>query len=317
MPSPDLSTEFCGMKMPLPYMNASGTLSFADALSELQDYFGAVVIKSTGPVEKAGNQTPTTTQPSKETYLNSMGLPNPGCSEVRDELSAVYPLAVPLIASEFGNSPEELANVVSMLDAFCDAHEVNISCPNIRQGEKTGMLIGKDPVLAKEYIAAARSKTKKPLWAKLTPATYIFEPKLNIQIAQACVDAGADALVDINTIPGGMHINVYAKRPVLSAKYGGLSGRAIKPIGIGCIYSLFEEFGDDVPLIGVGGITEPEDIVEYVLAGASAVQVGTALKDRGINGIPDFSKYLKSGVEDMLEKLGAGSLMELRGAAHE
>ena len=321
MPEYDLSTEFCGLRMKNPVMNASGTLCFPDVLNEFIDCFGGVITKSIGPKEKSGNQTPVTSQPSDETYLNAIGLSNPGCEAAAEEFAKIYPsfkeAGVPFIVSVFGNSPEEVEYVVETVEPYCDGVEVNISCPNIKQGESTGVTIGKDPGLAADYIEAAREKTEKVVIAKMTPAIYIYELPLGVLVAETCLVAGADAISLINTIPGGMYIDIRARRPVLYAKRGGLSGRGIKPIGVGYTHALYEAFGPDIELLAMGGIEKPEDIVEYVEAGANAVAIGTALRKKDRQGIIDYSGYLEVGVERLLDELGAKSLTELRGVAHE
>lgn len=316
----DLSTYLCGQHMRKPVMNASGIFCFPDVLGEFLNCFGATMTKSIGPVERAGNQTPTNAE-----NLNAMGLPNPGCEAFAKELEEAYPhfrqAGIRLYASVFGDSPEEVYQVTRAIIPYCNGIEVNISCPNLREGEKTGMTIGKDPVLAKEYVSAAKNGMDGRycgiLIAKQTPAAHISDRKLGIDVARACLEGGADVISGINTIPNAMDINIYSERPSLSTTYGGLSGKPVMPIGLAFVYSMYDEFGPDVPLIGMGGIETGEDVVKYVMAGANAVAIGTAFDGKSTEGVKEHVATIEEAIERILSEKKVKSLMELRGAAHE
>lgn len=315
----DLSAEIGGIRIEPAIMNASGIYCFPPSLKAISDYLGALVTKSIGPNPRDGNQPPVFSRD-----INAMGLPNPGCKAFAEELAEYSETGKPVIASIFGNSEDEVYNVASALEPHCDALELNISCPNIEPGEKTGVTIGSDPDLTRLYTQAARSATEKPLIVKLSPAPYIFDRGLFLEIVDAAIRGNIDGISAINTVPGAMRISVDAGCPVLTAKYGGLSGEGIRPIGVGCIYTIYQhlkEMGleEDIPVIGIGGIrlTSPDDTLEYIMAGASAVAVGTDFKNSPTEKLKTYLGAWEHALERRLEDLGASSLKELRGKAHE
>ena len=274
----ELSIDFCGIRMQYPWMNASGILSNLPVIERYQHLLGAGVTKSVGITERHGNETPIVARSSQTSLINAVGLPNAGYKHLAEELED-SDIEIPLFVSVFGNNPDEVHTIVGYLDScpHVSGFELNYSCPNIRPGEQTGMTIGKDPKLTEEYTFAASNATEKPLIVKHTPATYIFDPGLFREVVHAAKDGGCHAHAAINTIPGGMVIDIHTGRPVLTAGRGGVSGPGVKPIGIGCVRAIREY--SDKPIIGMGGISDAEDVAEYMMAGASAVAIGTGLED--------------------------------------
>jgi dihydroorotate dehydrogenase (NAD+) catalytic subunit len=222
---------------------------------------GGVVTKSIGPVACCGHPGPCLVV-TESGVLNAMGLPNPSSSFL-DELPAIH--GGPVIASIFGATPEEFREVATWFYGKVAGYELNLSCPH---AEGYGAALGSDPDMVRECTAAVCS-LGKPTWIKLTP---------NITDITACgraaEDGGADAIVAINTIKA-MRISIGMRRPVLGNRFGGLSGRAIFPVAVRCIYELYEACS--IPVIGCGGVSTAEDVIELMMAGASAVEIGSAL----------------------------------------
>ena len=208
-----------------------------------------------------------------------------------------------VIASIYGATPDEFSTLVGEVQEYVDMIELNISCPHAMDGY--GASIGQDCNLSHKIVSASKDAAEVPIIAKLTPnVTDITE------IAKTCEEAGADVLSLINTLGPGMKINIDVARPVLSNKFGGMSGRAIKPIAISNVYSVYGAV--DIPLIGVGGIYTFEDVVEFIYAGARAVQIGTAIMDEGVEV---FGK-INEGLEEFMAKKGFSSIDEMVGLAH-
>lgn len=309
-------------------MNASGVLSYPANFPGWEDYLGAFVLKSIGYEPRDGNETPVYRGAPAYT-INAMGLNNPGREAVVRELEEYRDhLEKPLCASIFADTEEGFAGIAAELDPYVDFFEGNYSCPNIRPGEETGMEIGKDPERVKSYVRAFRDVSEKPFFAKFSPALHIYDHRnqsdINlIKVSESALRAGATGICAINTVPGGMEISIEARQPLLSARYGGVGGPGIKPVGIGAIYSLRKNLGDDVPLIGVGGITYPQDVLEYVMAGADAVQIGSHLRRLEREGtiyeiesrVETMGNFLET-IEDWLEREGT-ALEEIRGCAVE
>jgi len=265
-----LEVEIAGIKLKNPTILASGIMgSSAWALRRALDGgAGAVVSKSSGIEPREGHKNPTVIE-IPNGLLNAVGLSNPGAKEMAEELSKIKNAVV--IASVYGFTVEEYAEAAKILEEFCSAIELNLSCPNV---EKAGHFFGKNPELAGEVVEEVKRAVSKPVFAKLTA-----EAGDIVEVAKACEEAGADAIVAINTLTA-MKIDVKARVPVLGNKTGGLSGRAIKPIAVRCVYEIAGEV--DIPVIGCGGITTGEDAVEFFMAGARAVQIGTAVLSRGV-----------------------------------
>ena len=308
----DLSAKIGNLKIDPAIMNASGIFSSLNVLERISKYdFGALVTKSIGIGPREGFMEPVLAQATEETYVNAVGLSNPGYELVREELEKIYPLPKPLICSIFGSSEEELVEVATGLEKCCDAIELNFSCPNLKKGERHGIVIGRDPELVKKYTEAVRENIRKPIIVKLTPNVYDIG-----KVAKAAEEAEADAVAAINTVYPAMKIDIYAKKPVLTAKFGGLSGRGIKPIGVAAVYSIYENVG--IPIIGIGGITIAEDVLEYIEAGADAVGIGTAFIGKNTKQVGNYLKQLRMDLKKLLqdERIKVSSLRELKGVAH-
>jgi dihydroorotate dehydrogenase (NAD+) catalytic subunit len=232
-----------------------------------------------------------------------MGLPNPGIAVYSEEIKfSKTILRVPVIVSVFGYSAEEYAAVAKgAVEAGADAVELNVSCPHVKQ---TGAEIGQNPKLLAEVVQMVKAAINKPLIVKLSPNV----TDLTV-LAHAAVEAGADALTAVNTIKA-MAVDAETMRPILANVKGGLSGPAVKPVALRCVYDIYEAF-EDVPIIGCGGISDWRDAVEFFLAGASAVQIGTAVA----TDIEVF-QTINKGVETYLRRKQIGSVKEIVGLAH-
>lgn len=258
-----------GLVLKNPVMPASGTFSWGFEFAKHFDInaLGAVVSKGVTMAPRGGNRQPRVAE-TPAGMLNSIGLQNVGISEVIDELAAAWAKwKVPVIVNLAGDTVEEFGQMAAMLDGIpgIAALELNISCPNVDVG---GMEIGQDPASAARATRAAVRKTDLPVIVKLTPN--VTDPAL---LARACADEGASALCAINTVVG-MAIDLKRRRPVLPRAKGGLSGPAIKPIALRMVYDVSQAVR--IPVIGCGGISTGEDAIEFLMAGATAVQVGTA-----------------------------------------
>ena len=299
-----LVTEIAGLKLTNPTMLAAGILGLTGSSlrSVVEAGAGAVVTKSVGLKPREGYPNPTVVQ-VKCGLLNAVGLPNPGIHHFSEEIREAKETGVPIIVSVYGYSSEEFAEVAKVAtEAGADALELNVSCPHV---EETGAEIGSDSDLVAEVVREVKKKVDKPVFVKLTPNV------ANIaEIAKAAVKAGADAITAINTVRA-MAIEIETTRPLLANRIGGLSGPAIKPIAVRCVYEVYREV--DVPVIGCGGITTWRDAVEFMLAGASAVQIGTAIAFKGL----EVFKSVARGIDAYVKKKGFGSVKEIVGLAHK
>lgn len=298
-----LAVNLPGLKMKNPVMPASGTFGFGD-VPQARRYdlnrLGAIVIKTTTPHPRTGNPQPQIAV-LHDGILNSVGLTNPGVRVVAEnkipQLKRHYP-DLPLVASVGGASVEDYVTVTSRLAAtgLVDALELNISCPNVKHG---GMAFGTEPRIAEKLTRAVKAVSGDvPVYVKLTPnVTDIGE------IAQAVEAGGADGLSMINTLLG-MKINLQTRKPVLGNGMGGLSGAAVKPVAIRMIYQVAQLV--NIPIIGEGGISSAEDVIEFFLAGASAVQVGSAHFHDAL-AMPHIIERLPQ----VMARVGIGSLAEL------
>jgi len=298
-----LATEIAGLKLANPTMLASGILGYTglSLKSIIEAGAGAVVTKSMGLEPRTGYPNPTVVQTDCG-LLNAMGLPNPGISHFSEEMKELKSTEVPAILSIYGFSSEEFAKVAeTAVKMGADAIELNVSCPHVK---KAGAEIGCDPLLLTEIVKEVKKKVDKPVIVKLTPNI------ANIgEIAKAAEKAGADAITAINTVKA-MAIEIETGRPLLANKFGGLSGPAIKPIAVRCVYDVYRSV--DVPVIGCGGISSWQDAIEFMLAGASAVQIGTAIAFKGLNVFSSVAK----GIETYLNRKGFKNAKELVGLAH-
>ncbi len=265
----DLSVDLGGLRLRNPVMTASGTFASGKEYSDFVDlsHLGAIVTKGVSLEPWEGNPSPRIAE-TPAGMLNSIGLQNPGVEAfISGDLAELAEADVPVIVNVSGHSVAEYASVVERLeeDGRADGFEINISCPNLDAG---GMTFGVAPAPAAEVLAACRPKTDKLLIAKLSPNVTDI-----VEIAEAVVDAGADAVSLVNTLLG-MAIDTETFRPKIARGVGGLSGPAIRPVAVRMVWQVARAV--DVPVIGMGGIMTAEDAVEFLLAGASAVAVGTA-----------------------------------------
>jgi len=295
--------EIASLKLSNPTMLAAGILGISGlTLKRIVDAgAGAVVTKSLGLKPRIGYSNPTVAQVGCG-LVNAMGLPNPGVDHFGYELEEAEGIGVPLIVSIYGFSPSEYGILAKKLSEMgADAFELNVSCPH---AEKTGAEIGQDPRLVAEVVRQTKESVGKPVIVKLTPNVANI-----VELAEAAEDAGADAVTAINTVKA-MVIDVETGRPVLGNRIGGLSGPPIKPIGVRCVFEIFDAV--KIPIIGCGGIGGWRDAVEYIQAGASAIQIGTAVATRGLNVFREVAE----GVEAFLSKRGFRNVKEAVGIAH-
>jgi len=302
----DLSNTFLGLKAPNPTVLASGFmgvtgLSLASAAAHGA---GMVTIKSLSLEPRKGHKTPVIVG-FDSGMLNAVGLSNPGVQNGVDELKvAKKKSGVPVIASVFADSAENFAKAAAaVMPAEPDLLEIDISCPNV--DSEFGIPFAADPKAAADVTRAVKKVISVPLIVKLSPNVTAIAP-----IAKSVEAAGADALNCINTLKG-MVIDPVARRPVLTNKFGGISGPALKPVAIRCVYECYKAV--KIPIIGTGGVTTGKDAVEMMMAGASAVGVGSALYYRGL----DAFKLITSEMKDWMKKEGFKSPQELVGLAHE
>jgi dihydroorotate dehydrogenase (NAD+) catalytic subunit len=304
--SKSLSVRFAGLELRNPTALASGILGYsAESLQRIAEAgAGAVVTKSVGVEPRPGYPNPTVVQ-AHAGLINAMGLPNPGIDEYAEEITyAKSILKVPLIVSVYGYTAEEYATVArKAAKAGADAVELNVSCPHVKD---TGSEIGQNPKILVEVVAKVKAATQKPVIVKLSPNVADIA-----EVAKTAVKAGADALTAINTVKA-MAIDAETQMPVLSNIQGGLSGPAIKPVALRCVYDIFEA-QVKAPIIGCGGITNWRDAVEFLLAGASAIQIGTAIALKE----PSVFQTINRGVATYLKKKGYGSVKEIVGLSHQ
>ena len=299
-----LKVELAGLKLKNPVMNASGVLGLTSYSLEriAKAGVGAVVTKSFGLNLREGNPNPIIVEIGCG-LLNAVGLPNPGINEAIKELEeALERVETPIIVSVFGFSPEEYLEVVKRFEKIgVSAFELNVSCPHV---EGVGE-IGQNVEVLAETVKKVRSATKKPIFVKLSPNVSDIA-----EMARVVEEAGADAVTAINTVKA-MIIDVETGKPILGGKVGGLSGSAIKPIAVRCVYEIFREV--EIPIIGCGGISSWMDAVEFFMAGASAIQIGTAVihRDLGVFG------EVVEGLNRYLEKKNIKNIGEIVGFAHK
>ncbi|MGB4086689.1 dihydroorotate dehydrogenase, partial [Methanothrix sp.] len=262
---PSLSVHVGGLDLKNPVLLAAGILGTTGASLCRASRAGAggVVTKSIGSVPRAGHPGPCIVHVDCG-LINAMGLPNPSYRDFQEEIDAARRGGAPVIASIFGSSAEEFAQISRNLDA--DAFELNLSCPH---AEKYGSELGRYPDLVESVTGAVKAASNVPVWVKLTPNTADI-----LELGLAAQRGGADAVVAINTLKA-MAIDIETGYPILGNRFGGLSGRAIKPVAVRAVYDLASRL--EVPVIGVGGISSWEDAVEMIMAGATSIQVGTAL----------------------------------------
>lgn len=297
--------DLCGVTIDNPVIPASGTFGFGYEFAEIYDIncLGTFSFKGTTKDARFGNPTPRIAECDMG-MINAVGLQNPGVDKViSDELPKLKKcFNKPVMANVSGFSVPDYAYTVEKLDSESQIgwFEVNISCPNVHGG---GMSFGTSPEAAAEVTRACRKVTNKPLFIKLSPNVTDI-----VSIAKACEDAGADGISMINTLLG-MRIDLKTRKPIIANKMGGFSGPAIKPVALRMVYQVYDAV--KIPIIGMGGISTAKDVIEMMLAGATAVEVGAAnLID------PLCCKTIIEQLPLEMEKLGIKSLTEIIGGAH-
>ena len=297
--------KLCGIELDNPIIPASGTYGFGYEFAELYDIniLGSLSFKGTTLEPRFGNPTPRIAE-CDSGMLNAVGLQNPGVDKVIEvelpKLRKVF--SKPTMANVSGFSLEEYVETVRRLDTQNDIgwFEINISCPNVHGG---GMSFGTSPEMAETVTRAVRDVTKKPIIIKLSPNVTDI-----VSIAKACEAGGADGVSLINTLMG-MRIDLKSKRPILANKTGGFSGPAIKPVAVRMIYQVYDAV--KIPIVGMGGVSTAEDVIELMLAGATAVEVGAA---NLVN--PYAARDIILDLPRVMEKYRINSLEEIIGGAH-
>jgi dihydroorotate dehydrogenase (NAD+) catalytic subunit len=301
---PELAVSVGGIRMKNPVTTASGTFGFGPEYAPYIELnrLGAIVVKGTTLEPRTGNPTPRLVE-TPAGILNSIGLQNPGVDcFIEEALPYLAGYDLPVIVNIAGDTVEDYARLAGKLDVPGVAGlEVNISCPNVKKG---GMQFGSDPATAAEVTRAVKGSTGKPVIVKLSPNVTSM-----VAVAEEVARAGADALSMINTLLG-MAIDVKSRRPLLGNVMGGLSGPAIKPVAVRAVWQVYREVR--LPIIGMGGITCAEDALEFILAGATAVAVGTA---NFVN--PRATMDIIEGLEKYLVENGIRYIKELVGAAQK
>ncbi len=302
---PSLALSFCGITFATPLVLLSGCVGFGEEYTRVEGFsnrhVGAVVLKGTTLNARLGN-------PAHRVYetsmgmLNAIGLQNPGTDAVIQSILPQLDFSeTRFIANVSGSTIDEYAEVTRRFDdSPIDAIEINISCPNVKEG---GVAFGNYPEMSARVVAACRAVTKKPLITKLSPNQTDIAKN-----AQACIEAGSDALSVINTVMG-MAIDAQTRKPVIGNVQGGLSGPAIKPIALLKVHQVYQVAKKHhIPIIGQGGITNTEDALEFLIAGASAIGIGTSLFYD-----PHVCLKMNSGIAAYLQRHGLRSVTELTG----
>ena len=303
---PRLKLEFCGLTFDSPIVLLSGCVGFGEEYTRVKGFsnrdVGAICLKGTTGEPRLGNP-PHRLAETPAGMLNAIGLQNPGVDAVVGDILPTLDFEeTRFIANVSGSTIEEYTEVTRKFDdSPIDAIEINISCPNVKEG---GVAFGNDPDMSARVVAACRAVTDKPLITKLSPnQTDIVEN------ARRCIEAGTDGLAVINTLMG-MAIDIEAKKPVIGNVQGGLSGPAIKPISLLKVHQVYQQVAKQhgIPIIGQGGIASAADAIEFLLAGASAVGVGTALFYD-----PLICPAINTGIVDYMQQQGFASLAEMTG----
>lgn len=307
--APILNVEIAGIRFPNPLLLASG---IADETGRsmamaIRNGAGGVVTKSLSIQAREGHPNPCIIE-LPFGMINAMGLPNPGIEEYRNEVEVYLKETgngYPIIASVFGSTIEEYGQAAELSsDMGVDAIEINGSCPNAKG---LGLQFGQDEKVIRELVEEVVSRTSLPVFFKLTPNT----GKIN-SLALAAREGGAHGLVAINTLQA-MMIDIYTRRPILTNTTGGLSGPAIKPVGVRCVHAIASDPDIDIPVIAVGGVTHWKDAIEYMMAGASAVQIGTAVTWGNL----DSFRSIREGMIRFLAEEGIGDINDIIGSALE
>jgi dihydroorotate dehydrogenase (NAD+) catalytic subunit len=303
---PRLNVNFCGMEFNSPIVLLSGCVGFGEEYTRVEGFsnrdVGAICLKGTTGEARLGNP-PSRLAETPAGMINAIGLQNPGVKAVVNDILPTLDFdETRFIANASGSTIDEYVDVVRQFDdSPIDAIEINISCPNVKEG---GAAFGNDPDMSARVVAACRAVTSKPIITKLSPnQTDIAEN------ARRCIEAGTDGLAVINTLMG-MAIDIKSQKPVIGNVQGGLSGPAIKPVALLKVHQVYQVAKvHNIPIIGQGGITSPEDAVEFMLAGAATIGLGTALFYD-----PMICKKVNAGLLDYLDQHQVDSVTELTGA---
>ena len=298
---PSLATSVGKMKLDKPAMLASGILGISlDVFNRLyRSGAGAVVTKSLSSEPWEGYPNPTIFSVNGGGWMNAVGLSNPGASNFAKMIEPN--VDVPIIVSLVGSIPKDFEMMINEFkNCNVTAFELNLSCPHVA---KVGLEVGDDPELVKKIVTTVKNSTTAPVIAKVGLGTTNY-----LNTVKTAIDSGIDAITAINTVRA-MAIDVETQRPILSNKYGGLSGTPIKPIALRCVYEISSKY--DIPIIGCGGISTWEDAIEFFLAGASAIQLGSAIGDNWINVFDDINK----GVSQYMKQKNYSTIEEMVGLA--
>ncbi len=306
MTTPNLTIDLCGIKLSNPTVLPSGFLGTSKSLLKrvADSGAGAATIKSVSFEAREGHKNPTVI-PFEAGLLNAVGYSNPGAEETAREFTNLEDLSIPVIASVIGTEAGDFVRVVDKLSASgFSAIELPLSCPHT---PGFGLLAGQGtPESTKEIVSAVRKATKLPIFVKLSPNI----PEIG-NLAKAAEDAGANAITAVNTLGPGMIINIEARNPVLSYRVGGVSGQALRPIATRCVYDIYEAV--KIPIIGTGGISTGRHAIEMIMAGATAIGVGTGIYERGI----DIFQKICREIETWMSENNFNSIDEMTGIAHE
>ena len=306
MTIPNLTTYLCGIKLSNPTILPSGFLGTSKSLLKrvADNGAGAATIKSVSLEPREGHKNPTVI-PFEAGMLNAVGYSNPGAEETAREFANINDVPIPVIASIIGTEADDFVSVVDKLsETQFSAIELPLSCPHT---PGFGLLAGQGtPESTRDIVYAVRKATKLPIFVKLSPNI----PEIG-NLAKAAEDAGANAITAVNTLGPGMIINIEARKPVLSYKVGGVSGQALRPIAIRCVYDIYEAV--KIPIIGTGGISTGRHAIEMMMAGATAIGVGTGIYQRGI----DIFRKICQEMEIWMSENNFNNIDEIIGIAHE
>lgn len=304
----DLSIKICQVKFSEPTILASGILfnmTAASMLNVIKNGAGGVVTKSVSLEPRKGNPAPIIFPLKNNIFINAVGLANAGVDKFANEIIKFKKQSqAPLIVSIFAPTVKEFGQIAKKISVLNpDLIEVNISCPNVE--DEFGLPFGTDADLAAEVTSEVKKNSFQPIIIKLTPNV----PNI-VKIAKAVEKAGADAITAINTLGPGMVIDIATKKPVLGNKIGGVSGLLLKPIAVRCVYQIYQAV--KIPIIGVGGISTGADVIEMMMAGASAVEIGSAFYTRG----PEVFKKINQEIRNWLQKNHYERLKDIIGLVH-
>lgn len=299
-----LETNVCGLNFKNPLLLAAGVMgSHASSLNWILNSGAAGVVTKSFSIEPNPGYHNPTTVPVEGGIINAIGLSSPGVENFKEELEQIDSKGV-RVASIYGASPEEFSYLASEIEDLIDVIELNVSCPHAMCGY--GSSIGQDPALTEKIVKATKESCNIPVWTKLTPnVTSVSE------IAIAAEKGGSDAITLINSLGPGMKIDIKTGNPILSNKFGGMSGPAIKPIALRCVWDVYDSV--EIPVIGVGGISNYKDVVEFLYAGASLVQIGTSIMDYG----PEIFKTINTDLKEFIENSDFTSINDMVGFAHK